>query len=107
VGSISYCIQYSARLAIGQKSNMYFANYQRNHFTRICLLTDQALGVAPRFGDSVAARGVTPRLEGTPFIARIRPGCTYSVASSCRSISTSENKFANRGVPVHHTPHTQ
>jgi len=33
VGSISYCIQYLARLAIGQKSNTYFGNLPKNSLT--------------------------------------------------------------------------
>jgi hypothetical protein len=31
VGSISYCIQYLARLAICQKSYTYFGNLQKSH----------------------------------------------------------------------------
>ena len=44
MGSISYCIQYLARLAVGQKSNTYCGDSPKKSLTLTDLLTDQALG---------------------------------------------------------------
>ena len=47
MGSISYCIQYLARLAIGQKSNTHVGDVPKKSHTSTYLLTDQALVECP------------------------------------------------------------